>query len=112
VLWAQRCTLICERKIGEMLIAMKERKELREGRKLKTTVNAEDHSFSKTISLEELGVSRYESSDAQMLASIPEPVLGFEHDKVIQSHYCLGNGDALSTDESPAQVARAGSSGD
>src|SRR5262245_19900431 len=28
VLWAQRRALICERKIGEMLLAMKERKEL------------------------------------------------------------------------------------
>jgi len=73
VLWAQRCALICERKIGEMLIAMKERRELREGKRQKDTIDAVDSIISKTTTLKELGISPDESSDAQ--ASVPQAEL-------------------------------------
>ena len=79
VLWAQWCALICERKIGELLIAMKERKELRgrgkpkkEHDSEKAIVHGEDNNIS---DIRGLGLSRNESSDAQALASVPEPVL-------------------------------------
>ena len=75
VLWAQRCALICERKIGEMLIAMKERRELREGKRQKDTIDAVDSIISKTTTLKELGISPDESSDAQALASVPQAEL-------------------------------------
>ena len=75
VLWAQRCALICERKIGEMLSAMKARRELREGKRQKDTIDAVDSIISKTTTLKELGISPDESSDAQALASVPQAEL-------------------------------------
>jgi hypothetical protein len=71
----QRCALLCERKIGEILLAMKARKELREGRKRKTTIDGDDSCFSETTSLQDLQITPDESSNAQALASVPEPVL-------------------------------------
>ena len=43
----KRCALLCERKIGELLIKMKERRELRgKGQPRKSNVDAGDNSFS------------------------------------------------------------------
>jgi hypothetical protein len=43
---------------------MKERKELREGKRRKDTIDADDSIISKTTTLKELGISLDESSNA------------------------------------------------
>jgi hypothetical protein len=60
-----------------MLIAMKERRELRQGQhgKPKEKIDADDFHFSKTTSLADLQITPDESSNAQALASVPEAKL-------------------------------------
>jgi len=69
---------MCERKIGELLIAMKERRELRQkgdrrSEKSKsspaTLISSEQTQSKPESSLAELGLTKDESSDAQALAS-------------------------------------------
>ena len=76
VLWAQRCALICERKIGELLMAMKERRELRGRGKPKKALldgndilDADENIILAKVTINELGLSEDESSNAQALAN-------------------------------------------
>jgi hypothetical protein len=72
VYWAQRCALKCTRKIGEILLAMKERRELRgKGQPRKSILVPDDN----TSTLSDLKLTADESSNAQALASVPEKEL-------------------------------------
>jgi hypothetical protein len=88
VYWAQRCALKCTRKIGEILLAMKERRELRgKGQPRKSILVPDDN----TSTLSDLKLTADESSNAQALASVPEKEL----DDIITEQ--TKNGNKLST---------------
>jgi hypothetical protein len=71
--WAQCCALKCSRKIGEILMAMKERRELRgKGQPRKSILPDEKNTF---VTISDLELTEKESSNAQVLATVSEEQL-------------------------------------
>jgi hypothetical protein len=86
VLWAQRCNLMCMRRIGEILIEMRQKKQPRaQGQAITKKVTFERDKVTEDtlpVTLEDLGLNGMEASESQAIASVSEEEL----EKIAEEH--------------------------